>query len=364
MWRWLLDIVVCPVCRGPLTVVEASADARDAVLGHDGGPCGERYPVIDAVPRLLVGGARALLRRGRADWFERPPFGSRFAHWDARSGATGADLRLVARFDREWGAFAQVGTSEQERLYARYFDIVPPDLVGHGRLVLDAGCGAGRWAYAVQRRGTRVVAVDLGLSIEAAARNTEPTGRIGCVQADVHGVPVRDGAFDLVYSLGVLHHVEPTAGALGGLASRVRPGGALLLYLYYALDGRPAAYRALFRVADALRAVSSGLPQPALVALSAAIAAGVYLPLARTARLLRALGWRRAPDVLPLGFYADLSFETMRNDSLDRFGTRLEKRFTRAEIRKLLEDAGLRDVVVSDRPPYWHAVGRAAARSG
>jgi len=99
-----------------------------------------------------------------------------------------------------------------------------------------------------------------------------------------------------------------------------------------------------------VRRVSSRLPQSLLVGLTTALALMVYYPLARLARLLRTVGLRRLADPLPLSFYADLSFATIRNDSLDRFGTTLEKRFTRAEIRQLLEGAQLRDVVVSARP--------------
>jgi hypothetical protein len=64
---------------------------------------------------------------------------------------------------------------------------------------------------------------------------------------------------------------------------------------------------------------------------------------------------------LPLSFYRDRSFYTMRTDAFDRFSTRLEQRFTAAEIRSMMEAAGLVDVVLSDGPPYWCAVGRRAA---
>ena len=358
-WGWVLDLILCPACHGPLVVQELSPDKRDGVVGHDdGSTCRETYPVIDSVVRLLVAGARGRLREERADWFGSSPFGPRFQHWRPESDDGGTALRLVARFDSEWRAFSEVGTAEQERIFGRYFDVVPRDFLTAGRVMLDAGCGGGRWAYAVQRRGPRVVAVDLGRSIELAERSTRDTGRVACVQADVRDLPVRQQAFDLVYSLGVLHHVGPTEHAVQGLAKAVRPGGVLLIYLYYALDVRSGAYRALFRAADAVRRRSSRLPQPLLVALTTALAAVVYYPLARLARLARGLGLRRLSESLPLSFYADLSFATMRNDSLDRFGTTLEKRYTRAEVRRLLEDARLLDVVVSDGPPYWHAVGR------
>tara|TARA_B100000959_G_C14955483_1_gene613527 strand:- start:139 stop:303 length:165 start_codon:yes stop_codon:yes gene_type:complete len=47
----------------------------------------------------------------------------------------------------------------------------------------------------------------------------------------------------------------------------------------------------------------------------------------------------------------------MRNDSLDRFGTRLEKRYSKEEVRCLLEETGLEKVQFADGPPWWVAVG-------
>lgn len=357
-WGWALDFVLCPVCRQTLTVHQLTADGRDAVLAHGAGSsCHEAYPVIDGVLRLLTAGARGRLARERADWFGSSPLARNFTHWtlDAMNDVS---LRLVARFDREWRAFSRVGTDEQERVFSEYFDLVPKELLQSGRFVLDAGCGGGRWAFAVQRRGARVLAIDLGRSVEMAERSTRETGRVACVQADIRDLPVRSGRFDLVYSLGVLHHIDPTESAVRALATAVRPGGALLIYLYYALEGRSHSYRALYRASDTLRRISSRLPESALIILTTAVALLVYYPLARLARLLRAAGLQRLADSLPLNFYADLSFTTMRNDSLDRFGTTLEKRFTRGETHQLLEGARLRGVVVSDRPPYWHAVGR------
>ena len=63
-------------------------------------------------------------------------------------------------------------------------------------------------------------------------------------------------------------------------------------------------------------------------------------------------------DRLPLSAYRHLSFYTMRTDALDRFGTRLEQRFTRVEITAMMEQAGLEDIRFSEAIPYWCAVGK------
>lgn len=131
----------------------------------------------------------------------------------------------------------------------------------------------------------------------------------------------------------------------------------MLLYLYYALDNRSRYFQMLFWVVDVVRRFSSLLPQALLGPFATLIAACVYLPLARTARALERAGLGRVASSIPLSFYANLSFETMRNDSLDRFGTRLEKRYTRLQVRRLLEQVGLRAVTIAPSAPYWHGIG-------
>ena len=81
----------------------------------------------------------------------------------------------------------------------------------------------------------------------------------------------------------------------------------------------------------------------------------VYLPLARTARMLDRLGMEVSH--LPLSMYRNRSFYTMRTDALDRFGTRLERRFTRKEIERMMERAGLAGIEFSSSEPFWCAVG-------
>jgi hypothetical protein len=164
---------------------------------------------------------------------------------------------------------------------------------------------------------------------------------------------------DFGYSLGVLHHVPDTAAGLRACVTRLKPGAPFVLYLYYAFDNRPAWFRAIWRVSDAFRQGISRMPMPLRYAFSQGIAATVYWPLARTAAVAERLGADVA--AFPLSFYRDRSFYTMRTDALDRFGTRLEQRFTQAEMRSLMEAAGLERIRFSDRAPFWCAIGHKRA---
>lgn len=351
---WAIPLLVCPRCRGPLLL--SAGNAADGYLTHRTGRCDERYPIIGGIPRLLLGAHRARLIAERADWFDADAERrSLAAAW--RSSAPDQPRDVVGGFDYEWRRFSSIGTPELRTVAAQYFDIVPEALFAGDQVALDAGCGAGRWAYETAARGARVIAVDLGLSVEVARRNTESTGRVLCVQADLRDLPLRDGAVDWAYSLGVIHHISDSTAALTRLVCAVRAMGAVLLYVYYDLDGRGVAYRVLFRASDGVRRVVSRLPRGIAHPFASLVALTVYWPLARFSAITGRLGLERVSRSLPLSFYRDLSLEVMRNDSLDRFGTRLEKRYKHTELLALMQDAGLRDIRVSPLPPFWHAIG-------
>ena len=81
----------------------------------------------------------------------------------------------------------------------------------------------------------------------------------------------------------------------------------------------------------------------------------LYWPLARFSLVLEFFGL--SSHNFPLSFYKSESFYTMRTDALDRFGTRLEQRFTRDEIKQMMYNAGLENIRFSDSKPFWVVVG-------
>lgn len=352
---WLVPLLVCPACGDRLFFRPDARTPADGVLAHIQASCAEAYPVIDGIPRLLLPPHRADLVRAKTKWFEASLERLSLAErW--RSGRAGPDA-IVAGFDYEWMRFRYNRPIEAREIFELYFDLVPSDHFAPDRVVLDAGCGAGRWACEVAARGPRVIAVDLGLSVEIARVNAGETTRIACVQADLLNVSLAASSVDWAYSLGVLHHLRDPDRALRQVARAVRPGGTVLVYVYYALDQRGRAFRLAFRIVDAVRRVTSRLPRRAVLAISTALGLFIYWPLARLSALLMKLGWRSLADALPLSFYRERSLATMLNDSLDRFGTRLERRYTRDGLVRLLREAQLGDVVLSPNAPYWHGIG-------
>jgi SAM-dependent methyltransferase len=274
------------------------------------------------------------------------------------------DEATVEGFGDEWARFDQSELPESERrlIFEKYFSEFPWEAIGTRAVGFDAGCGSGRWAALVAPRVGTLHAVDASAKALDVARRTLAGARnVSFHVASIDALPFADGSMDFGYSLGVLHHMPDTKAAIAACVKKLKPGAPLLLYLYYAFDNRPRWFRAVWRVSDLGRRAISRMPYGLRFATSQAIAASVYWPLARSARLLERVG---VPvDGLPLSFYRQRSFYVMRTDALDRFGTRLEQRFTRDEIRSMMTVAGLERITFREGDPYWCAVGYKAKKT-
>jgi len=260
------------------------------------------------------------------------------------------DSATVEGFGQEWSMFTQEHLSDREReqVFAKYFSLI--DWTVKPKKVLDMGCGSGRWDVLVAPLVGELVAADASSQALKVAEHNVRAANLSFVQCTPDTLPFPDGYFDFIFSLGVLHHLPDTPAAIISLARKLAPGGKLLLYVYYAFDNRPMWFRTIWKLSDLLRRCTSQLPFSMRYAVSQIIAVLVYWPMARTAKYFP------VPPSWPLKFYADRSFYFMRTDALDRFGTRLEKRFTKRQIMTMLQGAGLTDIRFSNSDPHWICV--------
>jgi SAM-dependent methyltransferase len=267
------------------------------------------------------------------------------------------DSKTIDSFGVEWERFDQSALPSDElfRMFDTYFSIFPWELLPlGGGIGADVGCGSGRWSRFVAPRCAQLHLVDASpRAIQVARSNLHGSPNVTYHVASVDALPFADNSLDFAFSLGVLHHVPDTPGAIAAIACKLKPGAPFLIYLYYAMENRPRWYRAAWRAADILRRILCRTPPLARNLACDIIATGVYLPLARTAGALCRAGIGSAH--WPLRYYSDKSFYVMRNDALDRFGTPLERRFTRAQIENMLAEAGFADVRFSPCPPFWCA---------
>jgi len=268
------------------------------------------------------------------------------------------DSDVVRSFGQEWKRFDQSPLSEQELqdIFRQYFEIFPWERVSESSVGFDLGCGSGRWARFVAPRVGQLHCIDPSEALEVAQDSLAAFRNCTFHRASVDAMPLPNSSMDFGYSLGVLHHVPDTQAGINECVRKLKPGAPLLIYLYYAFDNRPAWFRWLWRASDALRKTVSKTPYFLRTSFAFVAAALLYWPLARLAWILEKLGLRG--DHLPLAAYRTRSFYVMRNDALDRFGTSLEKRFTRAQVEGMMIAAGLEQIRFSDRV-FWCAVGYA-----
>lgn len=213
------------------------------------------FPVVRGIPRLVPGG-------------EVP----------AEAKAT------IEGFGYEWTHEGASRLQEHDR--EQFLDWVKPLALEdfRGKVVLDAGCGMGRWAACVAGAGAaEVVCVDLSESVESAARNLADFANAHVVQADIFRLPLKR-AFDVAYSIGVLHHTPEPERAFESVLSRVLPGGRICAWVY----GREGNGWIVAFVDPVRKLVTSRLPRPLLWFLSTLIT----LPLQAFLRV----AFRRAPD--------------------------------------------------------------------
>lgn len=324
------DALRCLDCMGALELETEPATAsrgaaRDGALVCTG--CSKRYPVVEGTVRMLSDEAR-------------PASESSVARRTARS------------FAYEWERFGGL-RPEWARNFTDYMRPHAPESL-RGKRVLDVGAGSGRHSFHAALAGAQVTAVDLGASIDVARSNLPDS--VLTVQADAEALPFAPGSFDVVMSIGVLHHLPDPERALRSIARYARPGGHVHVYLYWVPERR--WHRAALKLVTALRRVTVRLPHPALHALCYPLAAVLHVLVVMPFRALRRRPRSaRLAATLPLKTYADYPFSVLVNDQFDRFSAPLERRFTAEEVRAAMRAAGLEDVVVLPNHG-WVADGR------
>lgn len=319
--------LVCPTCKCNLIVV---SDSQDPLLVCT--VCSEAFPVVNGIPRLLT---KANL------------------HNPIRHDQT-LEVRTAKSFGFEWTHFSEM-YPEWEGNFLDYMSPLTSDSF-RGKKVLDAGCGIGRHAYYAAHYGGEVWAVDISDAVEVAAKNTLGTAA-RVVQADLNHLPFREKSFDLVYSVGVLHHLPDPDRAFRYLLRFVKPGGEFRMFLYWAPEGQ-LFKRLLLKAVGALRVLTVRLPLRVLYPLSYVAAFFVWTCFVWPYRVLnRVPSLSTVAERLPLRQYSRYPFRTCVNDQFDRLSAPLERRYTRVEVEDFLKSAGLEEINVF--PNFgWVASGR------
>lgn len=298
-----LRFLVCPGCRSELELRVQFQEGPEIVEGSlPCRGCGVAYPIHRSVPRFVKTDAYASSFGRQWNWF-------RTVQLDSLNGTNESERTLEATTG--WG-----------------------DEDYNGRLVLDAGVGAGRFAEIVAKKGGEVVGIDLTTAVDAAYMNIGRHEKVHLVQADIFTMPFRDGTFDLAYAIGVLHHTPDPRIAFERVASAVKKGGGFAVYLY---SGHGLAHH----FPDLIRKVTTRLPLRLMFPISA-----ISIPLYYLYRL--PIAGKVLHLLCPISLHPNWRWRWL--DTFDWYTPKYQWKSLYPEVFRQFRTSGFLDIEVFDDP--------------
>ena len=301
----LIEILRCPHDGGTLYLRDEKKDGNEIESGllvcQD---CGEEYPIRAYVPR--------------------------FVDTDSYSES----------FSFEWRIHQETQMPDsQDHETAKSFN-TRTGFSANGelqdRLVLDAGCGVGRYMSVASRYGAEVVGVDFSHSVDQAMKNVGHHPQCHIIQADLMNLPFGKHTFDYLFSLGVLHHIPNPHGGFRALAPLLRPGGHMAVSVYSSYS---PFY--LYTASRRLRRITTRMNKRLLYSLTTMMALLLY-PLYRIPFL------KIFYPLAPISMHPKFSWR--RLDTFDCYSPKYQHTYTYHEVFQWFKEQGFVDVEVLEAP--------------
>jgi len=243
-------------------------------------------------------------------------------------------------FGYQWQAFARTQLLPRwaEVDFRRKTGLKPEDL--QDKLVLDVGCGMGRFAEVATRWGAKVVGIDLSVATEVAAHNLADRDFVA-FQADALALPFAPESFDCIYSVGVLHHTPDCERAFKVLPQFLKPGGSLAVWLY-------SGYNKWYRFSDQYRKITHRMPARSLHRFLR-VAVPSLCALDRGLRAIPGVG-RPVAGIVHHVFPVTLigCQEERLLDTLDWYAPKYQSKHTYEQVFRWYESCGLERLTVAD----------------
>jgi len=259
----LLNYLDCPGCVSELNLEildKAKLEIKDGIFVCP--KCGNYYFLIEYIPRFLP-----LDVIKRSDYWANfaGKYRERLAKLDIPLSKDETNfieeddyeirLRTIEYFGYEWKKFMNWGWLEEDDIarkdrlkYTGGFisntvsafktkSLLNGDDLAKGKLILDAGCGNGRFTNQAAEYGAEVIGTDIGTgAVEAAYQNTRERDNIHIIQGDLFKLPFKKNLFDTAFSIGVLMHTGDAYQAFKSIISHIKVGGVFTAHVYHKLN--------------------------------------------------------------------------------------------------------------------------------
>lgn len=271
--------------------------------------CHKSYPIINSIPRFVGGDS------------------------------------YVDNFSFEWNVHQTTqldsvsGRTDSEDRFRKTLGIPLEEL--KGKIVLDAGCGTGRFAEIALKYGATVIGVDLSFAVDAAFKNIGKHPNMHLAQADLFRLPLKRDVVDAIYSLGVLHHTPNCRKAFEQLPKYLKAGGTVAITVY---TGTNKVYVAS---TNFWRRLTTRLPKRLLYAF-ACLAGPLYY-------LYKIPGlYHLGMAIFPINMDHDWHWRVL--DTFDCYSPKYQSYHTYPEVFRWFEDQGLSMIRVVE--PAVTVIGR------
>lgn len=341
-----------PVDGSPVTLTVYKNDGEHVVDGLLRS-ASNWYPIIDGVPRFLIGELRQNLLQEKQDFFQthksQLPADAQQEWQHAINAIADLDTFLAHQkktgesFAYEWKHIYRENDFEKQNFFHFLYPFMKESDLSRKRM-LDIGCGSGRFTKWAALSGAEIaIGSDLGESVTVAYEMTKDLSNACIIQADIYAMPF-SGTFDFAYSIGVLHHLpEPKKGFLS-LPKVLKSGGRFLIWVYNRRDNARALY-----FYEPLRAVLRHLPKPLLFKLCY-IPGGIVHGINLFGCWLSTIGFPTLEKKLPFAYYANFPFNMKLNDAFDVLATPKSNYYRVEEIESWFQEANLEEIRSFEHP--------------
>jgi len=265
---------------------------------------------------------------------------------------------LINGFGKEWEKFDNEDANKKElqEIFNNYFKIFPKKFFNKKNIGIDVGSGSGRWSKFVAKKVKKIYLLDPSKkAIDVSKKKLKKLKNISYLNIEIKDLEKHSLSLDFAYSLGVIHHLGYPNRAFKIIYDKLKKNSPFLVYLYHNLETYGKNYYFFWKFSEFFRKIISKQNFLIKSFVCDFIALVIYYPLSRTSLVLDKLNINTKN--VPLSYYKNKSFYVMRNDSLDRFGTKYEKRYSQQDIIKLFKKNGFKNIKISKSAPYWCAIG-------
>ena len=324
MKQRLLDFIVCPICKKEfsLKVFKQDSEIEEGVLYCS---CGQFFPIIKYIPRILVGDLRRSLYSRFPEFFKKYNLAKQEFEKDKLQRRD-----TLESFGYQWNKYA-TDLKEWEKSFKFYFEPLGDFNLMREKIGLDAGCGNGRHSYYAANYLKEIVAFDLSDSVDVAFETNKKHDNVYILQADIYNLPFKENMFDFIFSIGVLHYLPLPEKGFKRLLGLLKNGSGILVYVYHSFPKTSFNYY-LVKLTDFLRRFTTKTPYKILYVLSYPIAIISFIIFVIPYIILSKFSKKIANSNWPLKLYYKHKIKVLINDTFDRFSPPLEHRYSKEEI--------------------------------